>query len=427
MQGRGCEVVGSGPVGGTVAVGRAGAQRCEIKPLIRRYAPRFRKRILVFAERSDGHIDVVFTAPSIAIAITSGYAPKEARDIADRMIGEGRQLKHIERALGLPCWLRKLPPEAFREPLKAGLPGCDRDSDFGRQIANCIPKEADVPAIAAWAQFVLAAHACGGEDFALWAARIGATRGTLFARKHLALLAAFAWFSQHRACEAGHLIEAGWASEMSFARATALTWNWMRSVLFACRIAADGDARHWAETRVQDGFEIVPLRSAADLIDEAQAMDNCLVRYLDRVLFGRSHIYSVRRDGVRFADIEVRAGRDGEGTLVQVCGPMNSDPAPAALEAARAWLHASNKRSSRKFPKADRIELDGVAWRRLWQPYFDVFGETGALRAEPSAAELLASVRILSGFAQRRQRRELPTLRRLATGPAVPDAQLRLI
>lgn len=53
------------------------------------------------------------------------------------------------------------------------------------------------------------------------------------------------------------------------------------------------------------GYQVVPLTTAHDLIDEGKDMHHCVGSYTRNCLEGRSRIFSIRKDGVKLATLEI--------------------------------------------------------------------------------------------------------------------------
>lgn len=79
------------------------------------------------------------------------------------------------------------------------------------------------------------------------------------------------------------------------------------------------------------GLNVVPLDCARLLLEEAEAMANCVYGYLDMCRKGHSHIFSLRnQDDDRLATVEIRRWSDC-WRLVQVRGVRNARPQSASL------------------------------------------------------------------------------------------------
>ena len=120
--------------------------------------------------------DLKTSFPALLVALATGYGTPRARARARLLVEKGAPLRKIARLIGLPWWLRKLPPEAFTKS-----PGPLPDTPyFNRRIANHIP--GDAVACSVWLRWVSQAYRSCDEKFALWMARAKSTRQLLMAR-----------------------------------------------------------------------------------------------------------------------------------------------------------------------------------------------------------------------------------------------------
>lgn len=88
-----------------------------------------------------------------------------------------------------------------------------------------------------------------------------------------------------------------------------------------------------------DGLEIVPLGSVQDLVEEGEALGNCLPLYAVPCAIEGHRVLSVRREGVRIAAFEIaRPQSRAPWRLRQIEGPCNRPPPDEVVEAARWYL-----------------------------------------------------------------------------------------
>ena len=135
-----------------------------IEKQIKRYAKGYQRRLRKLVKTSSRLGDLLYSFPAAAFAVVSGYGDHNRRGEAVVLVKDGADLRSVAVVLGLPTWTRRLPPEAFTEPL-GNLP--DNEA-FNRKIVNFIPKEP--AATAMWLNWLQAARAGCHEDFALWLA-----------------------------------------------------------------------------------------------------------------------------------------------------------------------------------------------------------------------------------------------------------------
>ena len=81
--------------------------------------------------------DLLFSFPGLGFALATGFGSVAERAEAFELIDSGQSLKAAAEVIGLPWWMRRLPPEAFCEPLR----GWPRSAEFARVIVQHIPEE----------------------------------------------------------------------------------------------------------------------------------------------------------------------------------------------------------------------------------------------------------------------------------------------
>lgn len=91
-------------------------------------------------------------------------------------------------------------------------------------------------------------------------------------------------------------------------------------------------------------FQIIQLKSAAELESEATEMDHCVDTYVSKCRTGKSVIYSVRSTaGLRCSTFELTINRNGpdrfETRLIQHKGHGNTIPSRGAVKAVNLFLH----------------------------------------------------------------------------------------
>lgn len=378
--------------------------RRNLNDQIARYAVRFQKRLKEFGGLSRAHADLLVTAPAVCVAIITGYARANDLDLAHRLILEGRRLRDIEIVLGLPSWLRQLPPQAFQTALPAALPGLSPQSEFGTRVANLIPAEAEL--CGAWLRWVALGYAAGDEEFALWIAKQRVARGGVLAAKHVVPIAAFAWFSRNARHDACEMLGGRWSAEMGFERAAELTRRWMLRLLFDLCIDHQKTLGPWARQDNYNGVDFVPLLGPDDLLEEGAAMNNCLGQYVEPVLSGTCLIYSLRVGGARLANMEIRlSGYPAPvGRITQFCGPSNCKPSMRAIEAAHAWLEDRNSMRAQVVERRRSLAVDKDMWTLLWAPYWAEKGQRGILVAEPRASEIDTFLRVILSLLRQQRR-----------------------
>src|SRR5665648_512751 len=122
------------------------------------------------------------------------------RDAALALIEDGAALKTVARAMELPLWLRRLPPEAFQK----GIAPVPATESFTRRVATRLPAAPSHSAL--WLDSVaFGARACH-EDFALWLADQSIFSEPGKPEQMFGVLAAYAWHTRATQTRAHSLI-----------------------------------------------------------------------------------------------------------------------------------------------------------------------------------------------------------------------------
>ena len=370
----------------TVMAAPAHAAKADVTAEIKRFRRRFRRRIRNVAKVHDRLADLVVSFPAAAFALATDFGQHKARRRAVELVKDGQSLRLVAKALGVPLWMRKLPPEAFRAPF-AELPDSER---FKQGVGAHIPR--DVTLCADWLYGVLEAWQSCDEDFALWFARQPVFGEALFQPYPVLPLALYAWFSMHPECACSALIESRWSTRMRFDTAIAEAGNWWENVKQQLFIGGQGVQDSWLSEGKAAGYRFVPLMTQHELEAEAKAMNNCVCDYAEALARGRCRLFGVRRAGRHVATLEIQAHPHHPGIpqVVQLYGPGNDDAPTRVWKAAFAWL---SKQAEYNVPDVSnhQAQPDVTVWRRLWQPYLAEKGVHPFLSPPPDA-EILVSL-----------------------------------
>jgi PcfJ-like protein len=354
----------------------------ELETQIRRFPRGYRRRLRKLARGSSRLGEVLYTFPGLAFVLAAGGCPPAARGQAIRLVKDGQRLPEAAAALGLPLWMRRLPPEAFTEALGT-LPASE---EFGRRVVNGIPNNAQATAM--WLRWVLSGAEFCDESFSLWLAKQSIYQADDAGRMPLLPLAAFAWFSRTAGGPAHGLIVRPWHANMHFGTAVEETRYWLeRVILNYCHDAGPRD-ESWFKTRKVCGYRIMPLLTPDDLREEGDRMNNCVATYIPRVAGGACLIYSIRRGGQRVATMEV-APRQGAPVIVQLLAAGNTNASEDVWRAANGWLAKQGE-----YPAAGRntiaqIPVIPCRWEAIWRPYWEARPSFKACLAVPSMRTLL--------------------------------------
>jgi hypothetical protein len=123
-------------------------------------------------------------------------------------------------------------------------------------------------------------------------------------------------------------------------------------------------------------LRIVALTSVEALRDEGRALRHCVGAYVQRCLFDRTHIFSLRSAaGERLATIQVDAISGQDGTfgvqLVQQRGPSNRTPAEACVHAVQRLMPVLERLPQTHFQALEKARLERRARRADLQDAMD--------------------------------------------------------
>ncbi len=357
----------------------AAARKAEAAIL--RFAPAYRRRLRKLVSVSPRLGDLLVSFPAAAFALVSGHGDADQRGASVRAVKSGAGLRDVACQIGLPMWLKRLPPEAFSEPL-----GVVPDGDaFARAVSALVPTETG--ACAAWLRWTLFAHRCCGEPFALWiASQEFDPYGDGLGRVPLAPMAAYVWFSGRPEGElARSLIRRPWSSKMGVRAAVCETGAWIDRIAGELRpVPRRRGPGRYSQRNARSGYHFVVLHTGAQLREEGRWMDHCVGSYAKEVSDGKSIIVSIRRGNLRVATMELVAREQSAGTynVVQIHGPSNSRPSALVRRLAGDWLIKNARGRVVANPEFDAFPVDAKRWEHLWRPYVSAKGE-GWLKGEP--------------------------------------------
>ena len=281
----------------------------DVETAVQRYPVSHRREVRRLVRSSPRIADLATVFPGILYALAARRGPISARLNATSLIEVGAQLIFVARALDLPMWLRRLPPEAF-EDLPQRLP---KSEAFGRRIACRMPAAPRESAF--WLESVLFAEAACHEDFAIWLAGQTIFHDAGDVEKMLAVVAAYAWYSGRPEASAHKLIVVPWRPEISFDTALCAAKSWFNRVRLVLQLTPGVVVDPWLKPGAGLGYTFEPLMTHQDVLAEAQAMQNCADQYGERIVRDKCRLFSVRRNGTRIATLEIGPHSRENGVL----------------------------------------------------------------------------------------------------------------
>lgn len=339
--------------------------REDVEAAVQRFPSGIRREVRRLARSSPRLADLALVFPGLLFALAARRGSIAQRMQAKALVENGALLKVVARAMGLPMWLRRLPPEAFVS-LPEQLP---KSESFGRRIASRMPRSARESAL--WLSAVLFAERACHEDFAIWLAGQHAIAEDGDPEKLIAVIAAYAWFSGQPQTDAHKLIVVPWRPEIGLETALCAAKSWFNRLRLVLQMPLGAVTDSWLQPALINGYTFEPLLDHPSILAEAQAMQNCADQYGERIVRERCRLFSIRRNGSRVATLEVGPHQRESGVLAinQLKARHNMAASTDVWQAAYAWM--AIQQGLKRLPplSAGARDFDQEAWARLLQPY----------------------------------------------------------
>ncbi|MEM1372225.1 MAG: hypothetical protein AAGG72_08390, partial [Pseudomonadota bacterium] len=324
--------------------------------------------------------------------------PRDQRLSAQSMVIDGAALRTVAKVLEIPLWLRRLPPEAFES---ADL-DLHCNETFTRRIATRLPGHASDAAF--WLQTLAFSSKAAHDDFSLWLAeqQIFDIRGD--AEKLFTVFSAYAWHSTEATGSAAHdLIVVPWRPEIAFDTALCAAKSWLNRIRLVIQLGDDAITDPWLEERQVGLFEFVSLTNQAEILEEAQAMQNCADQYADRLARDKCRLFSIRRGAHRVATLEIGPHPREAGVLsiTQLKARHNMPASIEVWQAAHAWLASQSGLKRLQSVVGPERPLNVPLWNELLQPYRAARGDSPWLTKAPDQATFMRMDASLAELAKR--------------------------
>jgi hypothetical protein len=357
------------------------AYACQLETQLRRFPRGYRRRLRKLARASSRLGELLYTFPALAFSLAAGGGTLAARDETMKLVKDGRPLIAAAGALGLPAWMRRLPPEAFTEALGS----ISVSEAFGLRIVNHIP--ADPGATAMWLRWVLAGARACGESFALWLAKQTVYHEDSSGKTPLLPLAAFAWFSKSSDGVARKLMVKPWHDGISFASAIETSREWLERVIYDCCHDERFNCKNWFLAQEFHGYRFIPLLTPDQLVEEGQKMRNCVATYAQKAAIGACLIYSIRKHGRRIATLEVVPG--ATGPFIRQLYAAGNEPAGEEVRGAVSlWLSRQGAYPPIAKDWIAQVPIHRGRWDAVWHPYLEARPAYRPSIAEPGMRTL---------------------------------------
>lgn len=353
---------------------RAAARRAML--YVRRFAEPHRDAVRVQTAGNPRMMDLAVVFPAALVAIVSDFNGADASRKAIAQVEAGAALREVVRTLGLPMWLRRLPPEAFVKPLRHA----PASEVFARRISTRTP--ASRTEAEGWLDSVIYGADTVSEDFAIWIARQPVHDGPAPEQPLIRMLAAYAWFSGQPGHPAHGLIATRWRADLSLETAICAAKAWMNRLRLVLTLEREPLGDGWLRPGEARGYRFVPLLSADDVLEEARGMHNCVDQYGRRLAEDRCRLFGIRLPGgQRVATVEIGQHHRESGflTINQLKGRHNLPASSTVWQATLAWLadQATIARLPVTVPASRAV--DKSLWISLMAPYWRTMGSRVAL------------------------------------------------
>ena len=339
---------------------------------LQKFRPEMQSAVRSLACRHSRLADLTLSFPALLVALAVPRASFNPEPVIDLVI-KGVPLAELAKAADIPFWMRRLIPSSF----SGVIPKLPDNHEFSRRIVNHLPRTAKLAPI--WLAAVANAVAGADEPFAIWMAanvtqprKLKRRRRRGRERDHLRLLCLWAWFSCRPDTHAHRLIETPWAPSMQLAAAISAASAWQTAVALYLELGDETIDDLWTQPESVDGYEFVPLRSFAEVSEEARVMRNCVQTYGYSLVHNHSRLWSIRKDGQRVATLEIGPCRGDRLLSVYELKSIGNKDVPIEVAwAVRRWLHMHDLPGINTKPFAwDAAPLNRAAWIAMWKPYW---------------------------------------------------------
>ena len=300
---------------------KAPSKTPELSPEIASHLLRFLhldpSRVQSCAQLSPRVAQLAGSFPLLFAVLTYAYGSPQLRSDAITAAVNGAPLREIARIVGLPYCFRHIRPEACPENLRYH----HWSVDAHRQLRPLMPE--DDAAIYPWLVTLFIAAQRSDEKVAIWMARQKCL--LLLGRLHpeaLQPLFMFAWYSLHYPA----IVHARgrWTPAINLRSALRRCEIWLKHIALFTELDIQGVADPWLPETHAGALHIVPITTPLAILEEASAMENCVVDYGEFIAEGTCRLFSVREGGRRVATLELHVCPDGQKLIVaEIKGPAN--------------------------------------------------------------------------------------------------------
>lgn len=285
--------------------------------------------------------------PLLFNCLTTEYGPEEARNLAIRRAIAGEPLRRVCAAIAVPYELRNVPVTGLRSPLAYA----EISPAAARAVANRLEHLADPRHQTRAIEALFFGTALCDETFGMWLARPAIAICLPDGMKRARSLLFYAWCSRLPDLLPEEQSKLIWKDSRDWHTTLAIAQSWLDVVKFCIYFGESPIEDSWAAPYRAGRYEIVPLRTADELLDEASVMQNCLWRYAERLACQQCRLFSVRRSGGRIGTVEIVPGREGDLRIGQFRGPSNVAMDLEAWHVVHEWFASQSPQWNRHISK----------------------------------------------------------------------------
>lgn len=355
----------------------------QVRALVARFHSGTRRAVARLVASHPYVEDLLWSFPAVLHALVTANDPAKREGVL-ALVKAGAPLASIVRQLGIPGWMRRLPPEAFADQ----LPRLPDDPAFALQIANHLPKSAN--GAQDWLKIVAAAYRSCDAAFAIWTAREFPKLDPRWGSQGINALGLFAWYSGRRDTMAAAAIARPWHAGLGAPEAVALAVGWLHELEMQL-YAPVREVRFAHANRAESvgGIAFERLMTPEQLRSEGAAMNHCLARYGSSLAKGTSIIYALSEGGRRAGTLEVRLQHPTSRPTVWCLVTAGNAEVPYNVwSAVMMWLAGWAEHEGAFVPPGDAAPPPAKLWLALWKPYWLAKGLSDKLPFRPFADPL---------------------------------------
>ena len=312
----------------------AAAHPCALKQA-RRFAFRYRYQVYHEFAISERFLQLTSVFPALALAI-SDPARTEDRLEALHLVYSGAPLETVAELAGIPMALRKVKPGAAHLVLEV-VEFLAHQPDL---VHAYMPLP--LPRMRPWLGAVGFAARISPEFGQFTARNFCKLGGTLAENVHwLEDVADWVRVCTNTDRESSALVTRRFNPDMSIDTVRSLSSEWHEAAAINRNGGYYQFPEPWARAGKVGDYDILPITNSRELYHEGHAMHHCVGTYGKRVCHGRCYIFSLPKEGVRIATMQLVRSEE-RVSMGQIRGPCNAPVSDKIKRAAKKWLKSQH-------------------------------------------------------------------------------------